>query len=235
MAIPTFQAAGTAVTSTGAALSVPWPVGHTTNDIGILVIESSGGSAAQGAIVGWTEIYPSPLIDVVSAAGSIFQVFWKRAASAAEANVATAIRTDHQLARIYGFTGCVTTGSPINTSDGAIGAASSTVTADGLTTYNANCLIAVFASRPNDSAATNHFSSPTNASLGTVTARGEAGTIDGDGGGFTCITGTKAAAGAVSPTTISKGTSNTWVAYTVALCDTVGPALLANQYFGVKV
>lgn len=235
MATPTFQAAGVAVTSTGAALSIAWPT-HTTNDIGILVIESSGNSAAQGAIAGWTEIYPSPLTDVASIAGSIFQVFWKRAASAAEANVATSARTDHQLGRIYTFRGCVTTGSPINASAGSWQVGSvSTVVAAGLVTINDNCRVVVIASRPNDSAATNHFSSPVNASLASITAHGEAGTADGNGGGFTCYSGTKATAGTVNTTSISKGSATSYLAFTIALCDTATVAALANEYFGAKV
>lgn len=226
MATPVFQAAGTAVTSTGAALSVAWPT-HLTDDIALLVIESSGGSAAQGAIAGWTEVASSPQTDVATAAGSKFQVFWRRATSAAEANVATSVRTDHQLGRIYTFRGCVNTGSPIHIEAGtASGSASTTATSPGFITTNANCLVVAMISRPSDSAATNHFSSPTNASLATVTARGEAGTIDGDGGGYGCFTGTKATAGTVGAWSVTKGTSTTWCGISIALCDVTGTSIV---------
>lgn len=234
MATPTFQAAGAAVTSTGAALSVAWPV-HATNDVGLLVIESSGGSAAQGAIAGWTEITGSPKTDVATAAGSIFQVFWRRAASAAEANVATSIRTDHQLARIYTFRGAFATGSPINAvASVASAAAATTATAPPVITSNDATLDVAIVSRPSDSAATNHFSSPTNADLTSVTARGEAGTVDGDGGGFGLWTGIKATAGAIAGWTVSKGTSTTWVGFTLALSDIATRPDLVGAFWGTR-
>lgn len=234
MATPTFQAAGTAVTSTGAALSVAWPT-HLTNDIGVLVIESSGGSAAEGAIAGWTEITGSPAVDVATAAGSKVQVYWKRAASAAEANVATSIRTDHQLARIYTFRGAYTGGSPWNAVAVVTSASgSTTATAPGKITSNDNILDIAIISRPNDSAATNHFSSPTNASLTSITARGEAGTVDGDGGGFGLWTGIKALAGAISGWTVSKGTSTTWVGFNLALSDIATRPDLVGAFWGTR-
>lgn len=230
MATPTFVSVGTAATSTGAALSVPWGTSHAVNDVGILVIESSGNATPQGAIAGWTEIPLSPQIDVATTAGSIIQAFWKKATSTAEANVATAVRTDHQLARIYVFRGCGT--PPIWAAAAAVtSVTTSTASAPAVVTPVPNSLSVAIISRPSDSAAVNHFSAQANADLTSVTARGEAGTVDGNGGGFGVFTGIKATAGPIQAWTATKGTSSTQAAIHIVLSDAVA---LANAYWGIR-
>ena len=110
---PVFQAAGAQINSTGATVSAVWPT-HIINDIGLVVIETSGNSANLTPPAGWVALPGTPVTDVATTAGSKLHVWWKRAASAAEAAVATGAGTDHVLARLYTFRGCVTTGNPWN-------------------------------------------------------------------------------------------------------------------------
>ena len=206
---PTFQAAGTAQTSTGASVNVSWPT-HLTNDIGLLVIETSGNSATLTPPTGWAIITGTPVTDVATTAGSKLHVWWKRAASAAEAAVATGAATDHIIANIYTFRNVTTIGNPWNVA--AVGTkttASTTATIPTLTTTNADTLIAMVCGRPDDSASTTHFGVPVNANLTGLAEAGESGTISGNGGGFVVSYGVKATAGSTGTSTMTKAASTT--------------------------
>ncbi len=202
MAAPVFQLAGTAQ-SGAAALTVAWPT-HLTNDIGILVVETGGEGTTLTitAPTGWVAVTGSPVTDVATNAGSKLQVFWKRAASAAETSVTVPDSGDHQVARIFTFRGCVTTGNPwdvIGTDTKTT--ASTTVTWPSVTTTVDETLCVFIASRPNDSASTTAFGAISNANLTGRGEAGEAGTTSGHGGGFVVAYGQKATAGAIGTTT----------------------------------
>ena len=206
---PIFQAAGTAQTSIGTSVNVSWPT-HLANDIGIIVIETTGTSATLTPPTGWAIITGTPVTDVATVAGSKLHVWWKRAASAAEAAVATGAATDHIIARIYTFRNVTTIGNPWNVA--AVGTkttASTTATIPTLTTTNADTLIVMVCGRPDDSASTTHFGVPVNVNLTGLAEAGEAGTIDGDGGGFVVSYGTKATAGSTGTSTLTKAASTT--------------------------
>lgn len=214
------QATGTLVTSTGAALSVAWPA-HQADDIGILVIEASGNSAAQTAPTGWTSI--ADVRDVNTTAGSRFRAYWRRATSGAMGNVTTFTCLDHQMAVIFTFRGCIDSGSPVDASaSGNKGfnsgdSASTTATLPSVTTTVANALIVLLCGRPDDSASTTHFGTPTNANLTGISAGVEHGDTTGNGGGFVMAYGTKVSAGATGTTTMSKSASTTDTYIVIAL------------------
>jgi hypothetical protein len=206
---PTFQAAGTAQTSTGATVSVAWPT-HLINDIGLVVIETSGNSATLTPPSGWVAIPGTPVTDVATTAGSKLHVWWKRAASAAEGTVATGAATDHIVARLYTFRNVTTIGNPWNViTTGTKTTASTTATIPTLTTTNDDTLITMVCGRPDDSASTTHFGVPVNANLTGLAEAGEAGTTSGNGGGFVVSYGTDATAGSTGTSTMTKAASTT--------------------------
>jgi hypothetical protein len=202
MAAPVFRAAGTAQSGIN-ALTVAWPT-HLTNDIGILVVETGGEGTTLTitAPTGWVAVTGSPVTAVATNAGSKLQVFWKRAASGAETSVTVPDSGDHQVARIFTFRGCVTSGNPwdvIGTDTKTT--ASTTVTWPSVTTTVDETLCVFIASRPNDSASTAAFGTISNANLTSIGAAGEAGTNSGHGGGFVVEYGEKLTAGATGTTT----------------------------------
>ena len=236
---PVFQAVGTQVNSTGASVSAAWPT-HLTNDIGLVVIETSGNSANLTPPAGWVAVPGTPVTDVATTAGSKLHVWWKRAASAAEAAVATGAGTDHVLARLYTFRGCVTTGNPWNvTTTGTKTTASTTATVPALTTTLDDLLITMIVGRPDDTASTTHFGVPVNANLTGLAERGEAGTTSGNGGGFVLSTGVKALPGATGTSTLTKtvSTTDTYVVLALkgptSLIHTVGTFALAGTTTGL--
>ena len=213
---PTYQAAGTAVTGTG-AVSPAWPT-HQTDDIGIMVVETSGNESINTVPTGWAHVTGSPVTDVASTAGSKLTILWKRAASSSESTLSIGDSGDHQTARIFTFRGVITTGNPWDVvTTNTKTTASTTSTLPAVTTTVANTLVALIAGRPDDAASTTHFGSWTNGNLGSLTERGESGSTSGNGGGFVLTTGTKTTAGSTGTTTATKTVSTTDTYMTLAL------------------
>ena len=237
---PVFQAAGVVQSSSGQSQSVAWPA-HLTNDIGIFVLETSGNSATLTPPAGWTALPGSPVVDVNTAAGSSLQVWWKRAASSAEASIATGAPGDHLIARIYTFRGCVDTGNPWDViTTGIKTTASSTATVPSLTTTVADTLITMIVGRPNDASSTGSFGVPVNANLTSLQELGEVGTILGNGGGFVVSSGIKSTAGSTGTSTLIKatGTTDTYLVLalkppTFELITTVGAFALSGTTTGL--
>ena len=211
-----FQAIGNQ--SAGAASqAVAWPV-HVAGDLGILVIETGGEGTTLTPPAGWLAVTGSPVTDVASAAGSKLQVWYRFAASAAEANVNTGDSGDHQVARIVTFRGVDPT-TPFDATPvtGVKTTASTTVTWDSITTVTNGALIVLIATRPDDTTSVATFGAVTNANLTSITERGEGGSNAGHGGGFVVVTGTKATAGATGTSTCTTTVSVTNAEITIAL------------------
>ena len=206
---PFFQTTGAQIASIGTSVNVVWPT-HIVNDIGLVVIETSGNSADLTPPAGWAALPGTPVTDVATTAGSKLHVWWKRAASSAEAAVATGAGTDHIIARLYTFRGCVTTGNPWNViTTGTKTTASTTATIPSLTTTWDDTLITMIVGRPDDSSSISHFGVPVNANLTSLAERLESGTVNGNGGGFVLSTGIKALSGATGTSTLTKTVSTT--------------------------
>jgi hypothetical protein len=236
---PVFQAVGAPIGSTGTSVNVVWPT-HLINDIGLVVIETSGNSADLTPPAGWAAIPGTPVTDVATTAGSKLHVWWKRAASAAEAAVATGAATDHVAGRLYTFRGCVTTGNPWNvTTTGTKTTASTTATVPNLTTTLDDLLITMIVGRPDDSASTTHFGVPVNANLTGLAECAELGSAGGNGGGFVVSTGIDALPGNTGTSTLTKtvSTTDTYVVLALkgptALIHTVGTFTLAGTTTGL--
>lgn len=190
--------------SAGAAsVNVAWPT-HLTGDLGLMVIETGGEGTTLTVPSGWTAVTGSPVTAVASNAGSKLQVWYKFAASNAEANVATGDSGDHQVARIVTFRGIdPTTPFDVTPVTATKTTASTTVTWNAITTVTDGALIVLIATRPDDSTSTTAFSNPVNSNLTGLTERGEAGSNAGHGGGWVVVTGTKDTAGSTGTTTMT--------------------------------
>lgn len=238
-----FQASsGTAAGSTFSQTLI-WPT-HVANDVALLVIETSGASTTLNPPAGWAAVPSTPVIDVATAVGSKLHVWWKRAASSSEANVATGASGDHIVARLFTFRGCVTTGNPWDvTTTETKTTASIVATVPALTTTVDDTLITMVVGRPDDSSSTTHFGVPVNVNLTSLQEIGESGTTLGNGGGFVVSTGIKVVAGNTGTSILTKtaSTTDTYVvlalkapiAATYELITTVGAFALSGITTGL--
>jgi hypothetical protein len=196
---PAFQAAG-AVTSGGGNISVPWPA-HAAADIGLLFVGTSNEAVATPS--GWNAVTNGS--QGVGSGGSALsirlQCFWRRAATAAEADAAVLDGGSGQTGVIVTFRGCVASGDPINVSAGnATVSAATAVTIPGSTTTVANCLVVAITG----AAGSTTQSAEANASLVNLTER-----VDVAAGvaSIKVVTGDKLAAGVYDATTATLAAS----------------------------
>jgi len=213
---PTFQAAGTAVSSIGTA-SPAWPA-HEINDVALLFVESTGGQAATlSAPAGFVALTNSPQATGAGTAGTRITVFWARATSSSMSTPTIADAGNHVYAQIITYRGVITTCNPFDITGGGVKAVASTsVTVTGVTTTVADTLIVQAVARDNASAAA-QFNSQTNANLTSIAERADAGTAQGNGGGFAVWDGVMAAAGATGDTTANIDNSVVNAFLTIAL------------------
>jgi len=212
---PTYQAVGTAQASQ-AAITVPWPT-HVADDIGLLIIESCGGEAANLTTAnGFVAVTSSPSSTGTTTNGTRLTAYWCRATSAAMASPVVTDPGNHVYGQIITFRGCIATGDPWDVTAAAQKASASTsASAPAVTTTLGNCLIVNCIARDNDSAAA-AFSAWANANLASIDERSDAGTALGNGGGFGVATGVKVAAGDTGATTATV-TSSINASLTIAL------------------
>ena len=199
-AAPTYQAAGTAVSGTG-AVTPTWPT-HQAGDIALLFVEAAGGDAISLTTAnGFVQVPNSPQATGTGTAGTRIAVYWCRATSSSMSAPVLADSGDHTYARILTFRGVIATGDPWDATGGGVKATASTsVTATGVTTTVANTLVVVGVTKDLD--ATAAFASAwANANLASITEQTDGGTTSGGGGGHAVMTGTKATAGATGNTT----------------------------------
>jgi hypothetical protein len=119
MALPTIVGVG-AVASGAAAITPGLPTGTQENDILILVIETNNQAIT---VSGWTEAPGSPQLNATD--NTRLTIFWKRATSS-ESAPTTSDSGDHQIGRIIGIRGCITTGPPFNFAFGSVDTNSNT-------------------------------------------------------------------------------------------------------------
>jgi hypothetical protein len=201
-----------------AGFALPWPLGHQTNDIGLVVIESSGADSTMTPPSGWQALSVSPVVDVASISGSKLQLWWRRATSNAEADILIPDGGDHQIAAISTFRGCPTTGNPWDVlGSGTKTSASATATVPSVTATVFNTRVVMFVGRPDDSSSTAHFGVPVNAALTDITKHFEYGSSAGNGGGFVVASGLMDNSGATGTSTLTKTVSTTDTYFVVAL------------------
>lgn len=205
MTLPVPVAAGV-----GNETSVPWPVGHASGQFGLLLVSVATETVSTPA--GWT---PLPLSGV-SANGARLFAYYRLATSGAEGNVTIpGVAVNYAWGVIVTFSGVHAT-SPIHRI-AAYGtpAGSTSGNFPAIRTEAPDVLIVNAASWNADNAGP-ISSGETNADLGSLTERYDAGTTTGNGGGIIVITGTKAAQGDVGQTAVTL-VSSTLAAMTIAL------------------
>ena len=202
------------------ALTVAWPSLTETDDIGLLVVETSDGSASLSTAAGFVAVSGSP---VEIASTTRLAVYWCRATSSSPTSPVVADSGDHQIANIFLVKGCAVDTDPIHavstTSQVAAGAPSG-LSITGLTTTVANCLIMVIASMGIDNATADLVSSWANSSCGWFVEIGERGTTSGDGGYHATARGVMRTAGVVGTSTATRtgvAASTAFAAMTIAL------------------
>jgi hypothetical protein len=227
MPMPSVYAVGAVASSTGAAITPGIPAGTDANDILILLHEMDPvlSAAALGAVTGFAEVNLSPSSQTAGLPTRL-TVRWHRATGPESGTVSCPAVTNHQVARIIGVRGCVTSGDPWNQTAASVAASSASVSVDGLTTTAIDCLILAAVTTGTDVASTTHIGTWANASLANpaVTEQIDNWVTSGTGGGIGASTGGKAAAGAVSPTTATLVTANTQARFCMALQGAVAAA-----------
>lgn len=210
--LPTINSVGSAFSGTGApTATLPGTVA--ADDILVLVLQSSQQAIATPA--GYAQLGPQNGIGPAAAAGSTrLGIFWKRAGSS-ESAPTIADSGDHTYGVMFAVRGCPTSGDPFRMLGQAWKfTATTTGTADAGTVRTANSLVVSIFAHAVDSASA-QGSSPTNASLGSVTEVFDGATTDGTGGGIYVMSGTVAEPGEVTASTV------TWANSTVDLSTTI--------------
>ncbi len=212
---PRFQAAGVAVQGTG-AVTPAWPA-HAIDDVALLFVESAGGEAATlSTPAGFAAVLNSPQATGAGVAGTRITVFWARATSAAMTAPTVADPGNHVYAQILTYRNVVNAGNPWDVTGGGVKTpASTSVSVSGVTTTVADTLVVQAVARDNDNAAA-AFSAQTNVNLTGIAERVDAGTTQGNGGGFAVWDGYKATAGATG-NTMATVTSSIGAFLTIAL------------------
>ena len=177
--LPTINSVGSSFSGTGApTATLPGTVAE--NDILVLVLQSSQQSIATPA--GYAQLGPQNGIGAAAAAGSTrLGIFWKRATSS-ESAPTIADSGDHTFGVMFAVRGCPTVGDPFHLLGQAWKfTASTTGTSDAGSSRTPNSLIVSIFAHGIDSASA-QGSSPTNASLASVTEVFDGATTDGTGG-----------------------------------------------------
>lgn len=209
--VPTIVSVGTEFSST-ATPTATLPPTHAQDDILVLVLQTSNQN--HGPPGGYTQLGPRNGVGDATLAGATrLEIYWKRD-NGSESAPTLLDSGDHTYGVMFAVRGCPTTGDPFR----MIGQAwkftgSTTGTADAGTCRTPNSLVVnIFAHAIDGTGA--QGSSPTNASLSSVTERFDGSTADGTGGGIYIMSGISAG-GPVSASTV------TWAASTVDVSTTI--------------
>lgn len=198
--LPSIVSVGAEFTSTGVPTAT-LPGTHAVNDILVLVIQTSNQDFTTPA--GYTQLGPKNGIGTSAAAGATkLCVYWKRD-NGSESAPTLSDSGDHTYGMMFAIRDAATTGDPFR----ILGqswkfTASTTGTGDSGATRQNNCLIVnIFAHALDQAGAAG--SSPTNASLTSVTENFDDATTDGTGGGIYVMSGVLATAGDVAASTVT--------------------------------
>lgn len=147
---PSIISVGAEFSSTGAP-TASLPGTHATNDILVLVLQSSNDNLATPA--GYTQLGPQNGIGAAATAASTrLGIFWKRDGGS-ESAPTIADSGDHTYGFMFAVRGCPTTGDPYHFMSNSFKFTTSTAaTASGGETSVDNCLITVIAASSIDNA-----------------------------------------------------------------------------------
>jgi hypothetical protein len=206
MAAPTFVSAGTVSNGAGSAgtRSPGLPSGVQADDILLYTAFYFVGLETPGTPTGYAHVTSSPN----NSATMGVNVYWKRAGGSESAPTVSNAR----MARIYAVRGCIDSGNPWDITGKSTQGGGSNVSITGVTTTVDDCFIFMVTCQNIHNGA---YGSWTNATLGTVTERGD--TNDGSALSTAVATGVKATAGATGTTTANSGSTATQSHFVVAL------------------
>lgn len=209
MALPAFVAVS-ALSSGAGAIEPHWP-SHSTDDIGILLVQTSNEVVSFTTAHTFSEISDSPqgVGTGGAAAATRLSAYWARATSASMPTPVIADPGDHALAIILTFSGCATSGLPWNVTAPSTSALTTAMVLAGDTTTVDDCLILGVIAGGADVASSAAYSGWANAALANIAERFDQHVSSANGGGFGVFTGEKATAGAFGDTTATvAGTQN---------------------------
>lgn len=214
MTLPAFSAAGT-----GSETAPAWPT-HAAGDFGILLVETASGAIATPA--GWTKVTQ------LDHGLTSLAMFYRFATSGAEGAPSLSGGFNHLWGVILTWTG-VNTATPIHGLSVSPAVSTTSQALPGTRPFLDDCRIVQACGWALDSAGP-ISSGETNAVLGSLTERYDAGTITGNGGGIIVLDGTLATAQSVPPTSITLSAASALACITVALqaADKILPTL-ANK------
>lgn len=202
---------------TAGDITPAWPT-HAANDIGLLVVESGGWPIATPS--GWTELVASPVNDGVNGGttGTQLSVFWKRAASGAEAAPTVTFVSDHIRAVIATIKGCTTAGNPIDHSAGsAAGADATAVSFPATTTDTKDCIVLGILGSSREIASKDEIDTWANSSLEGFSEWLDDWSVIGSGGGIAIGVGYKPSPGSISAGSADLDVASRQARITVAL------------------
>jgi hypothetical protein len=209
---PSYIGKGTLGGSTG-SVTVNMPA-HVADDILLLVIETAN-EAPPSTPTNWTPVLnlgAGPPFDV-TATGQ--WVYYRRAVDAATPSPATGDSGQHNIAMIFVFRGCISSGNPVDTS------ASSVITAPNGTfpavtpTVTPTLVVMISVYAADSTAAIN--SAYANANLSNITEQQDSGDLSGNGGGIALATADCTITTNIGVTTFTLAVSSTHVSSTIVL------------------
>lgn len=204
---PTVVSVGAEFSSTGIPTAT-LPGTHTTDDILVLVIQTSNEAFATPA--GYTKVGPANGIGASATAGSTkLFVFWKRDGGA-ESAPTLSDAGEHTYGMMFAVRGALASGDPFTFGGSSWKFATSTAASGpNSRTNNSNRLIVDIFAHGIDNASGQLTGSATNSDLSSLTTQFNDSTTDGNGGGIVVISGV-----ALSPRFVTN-TTFTWSNTTV--------------------
>jgi len=221
VAAPTFVAAGSVASGTG-AITPALPAGLQANDILLLFLETANQAISISNQNGgtWAQVTNSPQGYGTAGASNATRltVSWSRY-NGTQGAPTTSDSGNHQLGRIIAIRGATTSGNPWDvTAGGTESTADTSGAIPGATTTVANTLVvAAIATSLPDTSGTTNFSAWANADLTGITERTDNTRSAGNGGGLGVATGVKATAGAYTTTSVTCGTASTKAMMSIAI------------------
>lgn len=213
-AAPAFRVLGTGSSGAG-AVTPGLPTGTALNDILLMLVQSSNEtiSTPTNSVGGtWAEVTTQVGVGTAATAGSVrLGCYWMRAPgdSTTIGTVTVADTGNHTMAIIAGYTGCLTSGNPWNTTSVMSAVTTSTVNGNtnsvltpDITTTVGNCMILMILAHAIDLSSSNQCNFTTlglghlDASPG-ITKRVDSAITQGTGGGWGMADDTLTAAGTV--------------------------------------
>ncbi len=229
---PKWRSSGTYASGTG-NITPGLPSGYAADDVFLLVVEfDATDNPTIAPSGGWTQIGTTQRT-AASATRSGGAVFWKRAVASETAPTITDTG-DHTTAIIHAFTGCKTTGSPVNTSAQTLTDTPDTsVVFPSVTTSVDNCAVVLLSTTGADSI-TDQYSGWAASGLINLQERSDDAVMDGSGGGIGVATAEKVLAGATGTPTATLLLSGAHTQFTVALEPVTNAASSTYSYLGFK-